>query len=34
MVNDVFIKVGEFIFPVYFVVLEIEGSMSSENKIP
>ena len=33
MVEDVLIKVGEFIFLVDFLVLKMEGVMSTENKI-
>jgi len=34
MVEDVLIKVGEFIFPVDFVVLETKGLLSTENEMP
>ena len=32
-VEDVLIKLGAFIFPVDFVVLEIEGTLGAENEI-
>jgi len=34
MVDDVLIKVGEFIFSMDFAVLETEGVMSTKNEIP
>jgi len=34
LVEDVLVKIGEFIYPVDFVVLEIEVVVSPENEIP
>jgi len=34
MIEDVLIKIREFIFPLGFVVLETKGVMSAENEIP
>ena len=34
MVEDVLIKVGEFIFSVDFIILETKVVMSPENRIP